>query len=306
MRLPSHQDVLEAAARIKGVIRETPVHSSSALNRTVSAELFFKCENQQVTAAFKARGAANAVLGADQALIAAGVATHSSGNHGAALAWAASLRGVPAFIVVPRDASPFKRTAITRFGAILIDCGPTLAEREAAVREVVSKTGAHVIPPYDDARIIAGQGTAALELITQVQGLETIVAPVGGGGMVCGTILSAKAGGIRVVAGEPDLAGDAAASLKAGVRQPQMTPRTVADGLRTSLGELNFAICKDYGLEIILVTEEEILEAQSDLIKALSMPVETSSAVAYAAVRRGRLRGRIGVMITGGNVAPTE
>ena len=299
---PGLQEVRDAAQRLRGVVLETPVKTSAVLDRMVDASLFFKCENLQVTGAFKARGAANAVLATDERVIASGVATHSSGNHGAALAWAATLRGVPAYVVVPRDASPFKRDAIVRQGARLIECGPTLADRESALADVVAATGAHVIPPYDDARIIAGQGTAALELIEQVPSLDTIVAPVGGGGMICGTLLAATPLGIEVNGAEPELAGDAAAAMQSGIRQPQMPPVSIADGLRTNLGELNFAICQDHGLRIILVTEDEIRIAQTELMRELAMPVETSSAVTFAAVKKSGLRGRIGLMLTGGNI----
>lgn len=305
MKPPVFADVLRAAERIRAVIRTTPVRRSDELDRRCGAALFFKCENLQVTGAFKARGAANAVLGAEATTIAGGVATHSSGNHGAALAWAAALRGVPAFIVVPRDASPVKRAAIARHGAQIIDCGPTLAEREAALAEVVARAGAHVVPPYDDPRIIAGQGTAALELCSQVSGLDAIVAPVGGGGMISGAILAASPG-VRVTGAEPALAADAALSLRTGIRQPQMPPKTVADGLRTSLGELNFGICRDYGLDIVLVDEAEILDATHQLTEVFDMPVETSSAVAYAAVCKRPPGQRTGIILTGGNVAPVE
>jgi threonine dehydratase/serine racemase len=302
IRRPGLKDLRDAAQRLRGVIHETPVRTSAVLDRMIGASLFFKCENLQITGAFKARGAANAVLSTDEVLIASGVATHSSGNHGAALAWAATLRGVPAWVVVPRDASPFKRDAIARQGARLIECGPTLAEREAALADVVATTGAHVIPPYDDARIIAGQGTAALELISQVPSLDSIVAPVGGGGMVSGTLLAATPLGIEVIGAEPELAGDAAESLRTGIRQPQMSPVSIADGLRTSLGALNFAICRDHRLNVILVAEDEIRLAQTELMRELDMPVETSAAVTFAAVKRAGLKGRIGLMITGGNV----
>lgn len=299
---PGLQDVRDAARRLRGVVLETPVKTSAVLDRMVGASLFFKCENLQVTGAFKARGAANAVRSTDERRIAPGVATHSSGNHGAALAWAATLRGVPAYVVVPRDASPLKHDAIVRQGARLIECGPTLAAREAALADVVATTGAHVIPPYDDARSIAGQGTAALELIEQVPSLDTIVAPVGGSGLISGTLLAATPLGIGASGAESELAGDAAEAMRSGVRQPQMPPVSIADGLRTSLGELNFAICLNHGLNVLLISEEEILSAQMELMRALALPVETSSAVAFAAVKQAGLKGRNGLILTGGNI----
>lgn len=306
MILPTGSDVLAAAERLRGVAHETAVLTSRTLDRLVGCEVFFKCENLQKTGAFKARGAANAVLSSPDDVIGCGVATHSSGNHGAALAWAASLRGVPAYVVVPDNASAFKREAIARYGAEVIHCGPALADREAMLEAVVQRTGAHVIPPYDDARIIAGQGTAALELMRQVPDLDAVWVPVGGGGMVSGAILAASAmdsQSVSVFGAEPELAGEAAVSMRTGVRQPQMPPVSIADGLRTSLGALNFRICLDYGLQITLVSEAEICAARDELMQILKLMVEPSSAVPWAAVRKSKLSGRIGIIISGGNCA---
>ena len=289
---------------IAGYVHETPVLVSRTLDSIAGCEVFFKCEMQQKVGAFKARGACHALMGASESLIANGVATHSSGNHGAALAWAAGLRQVPAYIVVPDNASTFKRAAIARYGASIIDCGPSLADREAALDELVATTGAHVVPPYDDARIIAGQGTAALELVRQVPGLESLWVPVGGGGLAAGCIAALSASSVRIIGAEPELASDAAASMRLGSRQPQMPPLSVADGLRTSLGLLNFDMFRAYGLAICVVSEAEIRDAQRELMSILKVLVEPSSAVPWAALRRHGPSGarRVGIVLTGGNI----
>ncbi len=289
---------------IAGYVHETPVLVSRTLDSIAGCEVFFKCEMQQKVGAFKARGACHALMGASESLIANGVATHSSGNHGAALAWAAGLRQVPAYIVVPDNASTFKRAAIARYGASIIDCGPSLADREAALDELVATTGAHVVPPYDDARIIAGQGTAALELVRQVPGLESLWVPVGGGGLAAGCIAALSGSIIRIIGAEPELASDAAASMRLGSRQPQMPPLSVADGLRTSLGVLNFDMFRAYGLAICVVSEAEIADAQRELMSTLKVLVEPSSAVPWAALRRHGPSGarRVGIVLTGGNI----
>lgn len=304
MKTPGRGDVEAAARVIAGYIHETPVLVSRTLDALAGCEVFFKCEMQQKVGAFKARGACHAVIGASQELIADGVATHSSGNHGAALAWAAGLRQVPAYVVVPDNASTFKRAAIARYGASIIECGPSLADRESTLAGLVKTTGAHVIPPYDDARIIAGQGTAALELERQVPELESLWVPVGGGGLAAGCIAALSASTIRVVGAEPELASDAAASMRLGSRQPQKPPLSVADGLRTSLGALNFDMLRAYGLVICLVSEEEIRGAQQELMSILKVMVEPSSAVPWAALRRHGPSGarRVGIVLTGGNV----
>ncbi|MEZ5596506.1 MAG: threonine/serine dehydratase [Pseudomonadales bacterium] len=294
--------VLAAARRIEGHIRYTPVRRHDALDRLAGGEVFFKCENLQVAGAFKARGAMHALLCTDRSTLAHGVATHSSGNHGAALAFAAARLGIAAHVVVPAGANPRKREAIRQFGATVVDCGPTLAEREAALAGIVEQTGAHIVPPYDDDRIIAGQGTAALELVADVPGLSAVWVPVGGGGLVAGCVVALAGSGVTVVGAEPELAGDAALSLRTGIRQPPFPPRTIADGLRTCLGERNFAICRDHKLAIHLVTETAIEEAQAQLTRYLSLPVEPSSAVPFAAVCAIRPGGRVGIILSGGNV----
>ncbi len=297
---------MTAARVISGHVHETPVLVSRTLDRLAGCEVFFKCEMLQKTGAFKARGACHAVMHASSELIANGVATHSSGNHGAALAWAATLRAVPAYVVVPDNASTFKRTAIARYGASIIDCGPQLADRESALAELVASTGAHVIPPYDDARIIAGQGTIALEMEEQVPGLDALWVPVGGGGLAAGCIAALSATSICVRGAEPELAADAQLSMRLGKRQPQMPPLTVADGLRTSLGTLNFAMLRSYGTEICLVSEAQINSARRELMSILKVLVEPSAAVPWAALRCHGPKGsrRVGIVLTGGNIDP--
>lgn len=290
---------MEAAAeRIRPWVHHTPVLTSDTLDEVVGAALYFKCENLQKTGAFKARGAVNAVVQSDADV----VVTHSSGNHGAALAYAARVLGKRAIVVVPEDASPIKVANIARYGAQIVRSGATLASREAVLAEVAARSGGDVVPPYDDARVVLGQGTAALELVASVGHLDSLWLPVGGGGLAAGAVV-AVGDAVRVVGAEPALAGDAAAGLASGVRQPQMPPHTVADGLRTSLGELNFEVLHGYGLHVELVDEDEIIEAQRLMMSCLKVLVEPSSAVAFAALRKARPSGGVGMIITGGNVA---
>jgi threonine dehydratase len=237
----------------------------------------------------------------------AGVATHSSGNHGAALAWAAALRGLPAHVVVPDNAPAAKRANIRRYGARIVDCAPTLAAREAALAGVLAATGAQAVPPYDDARVIAGQGTAVLELLEEVPGLDTVLTPVGGGGLLAGSALAAHGldASIRVLGAEPAGADDALRSLRTGVRQPQTDPRTVADGLRTSLGELNFRIIRREVADILAVDDAQIVAAMRLFWEVAKQTIEPSSATVLAAVLaypeafHGR---RVGLVLSGGNV----
>lgn len=304
MEVPNRSDVELAARVIAGHVHETPVLVGRTLDTLAGCEVFFKCELLQKSGAFKARGACNAVMCAPYELIANGVATHSSGNHGAALAWAAALREVPAYVVVPDNASTFKRAAIARYGASIIDSGPKLVDREFALAELVRSTGAHIIPPYDDARIIAGQGTIALEMEKQVPRLDALWVPVGGGGLAAGCIAALSGSSIRVLGAEPELASDAYASMRLGTRQPQLPALTQADGLRTSLGVLNFEMFKSCGIEICLVSEEEISSAQRELMSILKVLVEPSAAVPWAALRRHGRKGskRVGIVLTGGNI----
>ena len=320
MDLPTAADVSRAAERIRPFVTRTPVLTASSLDALFGVRLFFKCENFQRVGAFKFRGACNAVrsLSADQA--ARGVATHSSGNHGAALALAARLRGAPCTVVVPRNAPAVKRAAVAGYGAEVILCEPTLEAREATLARAVAETGRIVVHPYDDARVIAGQGTAALELLDEVPDLDVVLVPVGGGGLAAGTALAVSGGSrrragsrTRVVAVEPAGADDAYRSFKSGERLPSVDPRTIADGLLTSLGVRNFALLRRYLDDIVRVSEEAIVEAMRLVWERMKIVVEPSAAVPLAALVEGALaasdviggssRGkRIGIVLSGGNV----
>ncbi len=299
---------LEAArGRIRTLVHRTPVLTSRTLDLLSGARLFLKAECFQRTGSFKYRGATNAVrlLGEEEAR--RGVATHSSGNHAAALTLAARERGIPAHVVMPANSTAAKRTAVEGYGGRVTSCEPTLAAREKALEEVIARTGAVPIHPYDDGRVIAGQGTAALELLEEVPDLDVLLAPVGGGGLLAGTAIAAHGirPSIRVIGAEPELADDAHRSLREGKRLPPCPPRTVADGLRTALGELPFAILREEVEEIALVGEEEILRAMRLLWERVKVVVEPSGSVPLAAVlsRRLPLVGlEVGVILSGGNV----
>jgi threonine dehydratase len=300
-------DLRAAEVRIRGMIRRTPVLTSGTLDERAGARLFFKCENFQKAGVFKARGAHNAVFALSDAEAAPGVLTHSSGNHGAALALAARRRGIPAHIVVPEGASAIKVESIRRYGGRVVFCAPTLAGREAAAARIQKETGARLIHPYDNPLIVAGQGTAALELLEEAPDLEAVIAPVGGGGLLSGTAIAAKSlsPGVRVFGAEPGGADDAARSLHAGRLIPQDDPQTMADGLRTSLGEITFPLLQRWLDDVITVSEESIVEAMLLVWQVMKIIIEPSSAVAVAAVLKadGPLRGlRVGVILSGGNV----
>lgn len=306
IRRPCLSDVLAARERLNGRVHQTPVYTSRSLDALVGCSIVFKCENLQRSGSFKARGALNTLLQLDADELRLGVATHSSGNHGAALAMAAQDLGIAATIVVPANAPATKRSAIAAYGAQIVECGPTLAEREAALAEVVVATGAIFVAPYNDSRVIAGQGTTALELIESHPAVEQIWVPVGGGGLASGCVLVAQNTGVRVVASEPELADDAFRSLASGELQPALPPRTIADGLRTALGPLNFEILRDYALTIHRVSEAEISAAQKLLMQRLKLVVEPSAAVPFAGLlnvsRLQQLDARcVGVILTGGN-----
>jgi threonine dehydratase/serine racemase len=299
----------DAARRIAGFAHRTPVMTCATLDQRAGHALFFKCENFQKVGAFKFRGACNAVRKLDDAVAARGVVTHSSGNHAQALALAARLRGIPAHIVMPSNASPVKRRAVEGYGAEVISCEPTLAARETMAADVLTRTGGTLIPPYDHPDIIAGQGTAALELLEEVPNLDAIVAPVGGGGLLSGTCIAAHGVNprLRVFGAEPLGADDAARSKASGRLIPQTTPTTIADGLLTSLGELTWPIIRDQVERIITVTEEQIIAAMRLTWERAKLLIEPSSAVAVAAVLTDELRQmkdvtRIGVILSGGNV----
>ncbi len=310
--LPTIADVRAAAERIRPHVHATPVFTSRYFDRAVGASLFFKCENLQKVGAFKSRGACNAVFSLPDHQAAAGVATHSSGNHGQAVAFAAGLRGIPATVVMPRGTTEIKRRAVQGYGARTVESGPTLAEREGTTQRIADADGAHVIHPYDDADVVAGQGTVALELMQQAGPLDALLVPVGGGGLTSGTVLasggeaSVGAGGAPVVyAAEPELADDAYESLRTGVRQPERPPHTVAEGLRTSLGDITFPLVRDGVREILLVDDREIVAATLAFITRTKLLIEPSAGVAIAALLRHRERfagSRVGVVLTGGNV----
>ena len=300
-------DLRQAHALIRDGIHETAVMQSGSLNEMTGASLFFKCEHLQKTGSFKARGALNAVRRLDAQQASKGVATHSSGNHGAALARAAALQGMVAYIVVPTNAPAVKKANIALYGAQITECESTLAAREAALAEVVERTGASYIPPYDDRRIIAGQGTAALELIDAVAGLDAMVVPVGGGGLLAGSLI-ASAGQMQVFGAEPEMADDAYRSFTTGVRVTRHTPKTMADGLQTTLGERNFVIIREHCQGILLVSEAEIGAAMQLVWSRMKQLIEPSSAVTLAAVLRYPehfQQKRVGLILTGGNVSVT-
>jgi len=279
----SADDVRRAGERLSGVVHRTPVMTCSTLDRMSGRELFFKCEHLQRVGAFKFRGASNAVLQLDDAAARRGVATHSSGNHAQAVALAARQRGIPAHIVMPSNAPAVKRRAVAGYGAHIVECEPTLEARETTAARVVDETGATFLHPYDNAHVIAGQGTAALELLEQVDGLDAIMAPVGGGGLISGCAVYATAQGVRVIGAEPSGADDAARSKAAGRLIPQTDPNTVADGLRTSLGELTWPVVRDRVDDIITVDDDAIIAAMRLLWERAKLLVETSSAVPLAA-----------------------
>jgi len=300
-------DVRHAAERIRPHAHRTPVMTCQSLDERVGAQVFMKCENLQKVGAFKFRGACNAVFSLTDVQAARGVATHSSGNHAQALALAARMRGIPAYIVMPRNAPAVKQAAVAGYGGIITLCEPTLAARESTLAEVVAATGAEVVHPYNDARVIAGQGTAALELLEDVPDLDVIMAPVGGGGLLSGTAIAARALSpqIRVIAAEPAGADDAFRSLAAGHIIPSVQPQTIADGLLTSLGDLTFPIIRDLVEQIVTVSDAAIVDTMKFVWERAKLVVEPSGVVPVAALWEGKvdLRGlRIGVILSGGNV----
>jgi len=296
-------EIRRAAERIKPYAHKTPVLTCRGLDRMTGCRLFFKCENFQKVGAFKFRGACNAVFSLGENEIENGVATHSSGNHAAALALAASLRDAQAYIVMPENSPEVKKAAVAGYGAEITFCQPTLQAREDGLAEVVERTGATVIHPYNDPRIIAGQGTAALELLEEVSDLDVILVPVGGGGLSSGTCLAAS--GIPVIGAEPKGADDAYRSLAAGKIIPSVDPDTIADGLLTSLGELTFAILSRHMQKIITVDDPSIISAMRHVWERMKMIIEPSSAVPVAAVLQNKnefFNQHVGVIISGGNV----
>lgn len=296
-----------ARARIIEHIHRTPVMTSHTLDTLAGARLFFKCENLQKTGAFKARGATNAVLSMSDERARNGVVTHSSGNHAAALARAAKLRAIPAHIVMPNNAPRAKQASVRRYGGNVIFCEPTLQSRERVAREVTARTGAEFIHPYNDLRVMAGQGTTALELMEELPDLDLILCPVGGGGHISGIAVAAKNlnPSIRVMGVEPAGADDAQQSLKAGRIISCDHPNTIADGLRTSLGELPFAEIRRYVDGILTASDEAIVQAMRLIWEVMKIVVEPSGVMAYAALLEGKVDTRfrrIALVLSGGNL----
>jgi threonine dehydratase len=304
--VPTLAHIRQAAERIGPHVHCTPVLTCRSLDEMCGAELFFKCENFQKAGSFKARGATNAVFSLDEDQASRGVATHSSGNHGAALALAARCRGIRSYVVMPENAPRVKKEAVAGYGAEICFCKPTLRAREEGLDQVVRRTGATFIHPYDDRRMIAGHGTCALELCSEVPDLDVVIAPVGGGGLVSGTAIAVSAVSPRtqVVGAEPELADDAYRSLRAGRIIPSDYPDTVADGLRTSLGELTFIIIRRHVGDIVTVSEEAIVTAMRHIWERMKVVVEPSAAVPLAVVmtKRSHISGnRVGIILSGGN-----
>ncbi|HWY41812.1 MAG TPA: pyridoxal-phosphate dependent enzyme [Chthoniobacterales bacterium] len=295
-----------AHERIRPYIHRTPVLTSSRLDQASGAKLFFKCENFQKIGAFKARGATNAVFSLDDVTAKRGVATHSSGNHGTALARAAKLRGIPAHIVMPKNSAKVKVRAVESYGAHIVFCEPNDAAREAACADVIAKTGATLIHSFENADVMAGQGTAAIELLEDAD-VNVVMCPVGGGGLLSGTAVAAKSmrPSIKVIAAEPANADDTAQSFHAGKRIVTEKKFTIADGLRTNVGEQTFPIVQRYVDDVITVTEDAIIVAMRTIWETMKIVIEPSAAVPYAAIAdaKANLAGkRVGIILTGGNV----
>lgn len=300
-------DIHAAAKQIKPYIHRTPVLTNESLNRKAGAQVFLKCENFQKVGAFKFRGACNAVFSLSDEEAARGVSTHSSGNHAQALALAARLRGIPAYIVMPNNAPAVKKAAVAGYGGKITFCEPTLEAREATLAQIVERTDSVIVHPYNDERVIVGQGTAALELLEEVPNLDVIIAPVGGGGLLSGTSIAATAikNGIRVIAGEPEMADDAYRSLEAGEILPSVKPKTIADGLLTSLGTKTFPIIQERIEQIVTVSEQGIIDSMKFIWERAKIIIEPSSAVAVGVLweRKIDLTGlNVGVILSGGNV----
>ncbi|HTC51685.1 MAG TPA: pyridoxal-phosphate dependent enzyme [Steroidobacteraceae bacterium] len=304
---PGFEAIKSARTRIAGSIRRTPVLTSDFLDEELGAKLYFKCENLQVSGAFKARGAFSAVLNLSPALAARGVVTHSSGNHGAALALAARSRGIPAYVVAPRTTPASKQQNMLRYGAKLQLCEPTQAARQAAAEQVMARTGATLIHPFDNADVMAGQGTVALELLEQVPDLDVILCPIGGGGLISGTAIAAHGMNprIRVLGAEPQGADDAARSQSAGVITPVAQPASLADGLLATIAPSTFEVIRSQVHAVGTASEEQLVAAMRRIWEELKIIIEASSAVPVAALLNGSFKvsgHRVGVVLTGGNV----
>ncbi|MFB1024366.1 MAG: pyridoxal-phosphate dependent enzyme [Octadecabacter sp.] len=307
MYIPTYQDMLEAHERIMPHILRTPVRTSDFLNEMTGADLFFKCENFQTPGAFKVRGASNAVFGLNDEQAKLGVATHSSGNHASCLSYAASRRGIPCNVVMPRTAPQAKKDTVARYGGVVTECDPSTTSREETIAKVQAATGGDFVHPYNDPRVIAGQGTCAREFIEQTDGLDIVMAPIGGGGMISGTCLtlSNQAPEVQIIAAEPEQADDAYRSFKAGYIIADDAPKTIADGLLVPLKDLTWHFVSKHVTDILTASEDEIIAAMKLTWKHLRIVMEASSAVPLATILKNKERfagKRVGIIITGGNV----
>ncbi len=306
-KLPTFKDILAAHERIGKFVHRTPVLTSTGINKIFNTSLFFKCENFQKVGAFKFRGAINAVLSLSREDARSGVGTHSSGNHAAALALSAMMKGIPAHIVMPRTAPEIKKTAVMGYGGKITWCEPTLESRERTMHEVIKKTGVTFVPSYDHFDIVCGQGTAAKELIEETGELDIIMGPVGGGGLISGTAITAREmlPSAMVFAVEPMGADDAYRSFKSGRMVPSVNPQTIADGLLTSLGKLTFRVIRDNVDDIVTVSEDAIVAAMRMIWERMKIVVEPSGAVPLAAIVENKIDvagKRVGLILSGGNV----
>ena len=307
LQIPDLAEIRDAHARIKPFIHETPVITSQSIDLRTDASCFFKCENVQRVGAFKMRGASNAILQLTSKQLAAGVVTHSSGNHAQAVALAAKNAGAKAFIVMPKTAPLVKVNAVKEYGAEITFCEPTLEAREFEANKITAEKGATFIHPFDNKQVIAGQATVAVELLEQVKNLDYILTPVGGGGLLSGTALSCSfiAPNTKVIGGEPEGADDAYRSLNAQQLIPSTNPKTIADGLLTSLSQRTFAVIKEHVQKIITVSDLEIIDAMRLIMERAKMVVEPSGAVTFAALlKRPDIfkNKRVGIIISGGNI----
>ena len=305
--IPTYDDMLAAQARIRPHIHRTPVLTSSYFNELTGAELFFKCENFQKAGAFKVRGACNAVFGLSDEMAAKGVATHSSGNHALSLSYAAGRRGIPCHVVMPHTAPEAKKAAVRGYGGIITECEPSTSSREAVFAKVQAETGAEFVHPYNDPRVIAGQGTCSRELLDQVADLDIVIAPIGGGGMISGTCLtlSHAAPGIDIIAAEPERADDAFRSFHAGHIIADDAPDTVADGLKVPLKDLTWHFVSRHVADILTASDPEIVAAMKLTWQRMKTVMEPSSAVPLATILKNKDKfagKRVGVIVTGGNV----
>lgn len=309
MDIPKYKDVVLAHERIRPYIHRTPVFTSVSINKILGCELYFKCENFQKVGAFKFRGACNAVFSPHFKDLTKGVATHSSGNHAAALALAAKMRGVPAYIVMPENAPEIKINAVKGYGGQITFCKPTLEARENVLNKLKIKTGALEVHPYNNFLVISGQGTCAKEFLEEATSLDALIAPVGGGGLLSGTCIAGHGINpeLKIYAGEPKGANDAFLSLKKGTIQPSINPETIADGLLTSLGTLTFEIIKNHVAEILTVDESSIINAMRLVWERMKIVIEPSAAVPLAALLENPenfKNKRVGIILSGGNISP--